>query len=175
MIIVEFGQQRQRLEYPKDVISFNELLVLFRAGFRISFDLFEFDVFFLDEKLNSQSIVDLRRSKVQPRFRISIKSWKSSIPISSTENSTEKLVMEEFDNLSILTNTVRFRFCSSNEYRLAFQLHCNCPVSEITKSNRMTCRTIFSCLTFDSIELHRSNQSKQKVNEIYRYEENRQV
>lgn len=83
-IIVEFGEQRQRIFSRKTNFTVKQLFALFSDVFHVEFDSLNFDLFLFDEKLSTMREVNLKTCKIYPRFRIDPK------------NHDEKQKLDEF-------------------------------------------------------------------------------
>lgn len=72
-IIVEFGQQRQRLKLDKDFFTIKQLLDLFSTNFQREINLDGFDITFLNGKLNDKTTIDFCHFENYQRFTIQSK------------------------------------------------------------------------------------------------------
>ncbi|UJR36085.1 hypothetical protein I4U23_028821 [Adineta vaga] len=85
MIIVEFGQQRQRLKLKKHIFTINELLELFSKTFQKVFDLKQYEILLSNQRIDSTKIFNFHQLDNFQRFKIQLNS-KTSTKIDSDEN-----------------------------------------------------------------------------------------
>jgi hypothetical protein len=72
IIIVEFGQQRQRLKLNKFYFTINELLKLFSQTFNISFNLKKYEILLSNKRLDSMINLDFTQLDKYQRFKIQL-------------------------------------------------------------------------------------------------------
>jgi len=72
IIIVEFGQQRQRLKLNKFYFNINELLKLFSQTFNISFNLKKYEILLSNKRLDSMINLDFTQLDKYQRFKIQL-------------------------------------------------------------------------------------------------------
>jgi len=72
IIIVEFGQQRQRIKLNKFDFTINELLELFSRTFHIIFDLQKYEILLFNKRLDSITHLDFTQLENYQRFKIQL-------------------------------------------------------------------------------------------------------
>ncbi|CAF4676740.1 unnamed protein product [Rotaria sp. Silwood1] len=73
IIIVEFGQQRQRIKLNKIYFTINELLELFSQTFQKLIDLKKYEIFLFNKQLDSMTHIDFSQLNNYQRFKIKLK------------------------------------------------------------------------------------------------------
>lgn len=86
MIIVEFGQQRQRLKLNKFSFSINELIELFSRTFNISFNLKKYEILLFNKRIDSITNLNFTHLEIYQRFKIQY----IDSPISNNQNEIVK-------------------------------------------------------------------------------------
>jgi hypothetical protein len=79
IIIVEFGQQRQRLKLKRFDFNINELLKLFSQTFKISFNLNKYQILLFDKPLDSMTKLDFIPLDNYQRFKIQLNTNRDEI------------------------------------------------------------------------------------------------
>jgi len=72
IIIVEFGQQRQRIKLNKFYFTINELLELFSQTFHILFNLKKYEILLSNKRLDSMTNFDFTQLNKYQRFKIQL-------------------------------------------------------------------------------------------------------
>lgn len=80
-IIVELGQQRQRIKLTKVCFTFDELVELFCQMFQIKFDLKKYEIFHFDKRLNSITSIDFSQLDNYQRFKIQSNTSQNNVVI----------------------------------------------------------------------------------------------
>ncbi|CAF3548420.1 unnamed protein product [Rotaria sordida] len=72
IIIVEFGQQRQRIKLNKIYFTINELLELFSQTFQNLINLKKYEIFLFNKRLDSMTNIDFSQLNNYQRFKIKL-------------------------------------------------------------------------------------------------------
>ncbi len=72
IIIVEFGQQRQRIKLNKFYFTINELLELFSQTFHITFNLNKYEILLFNKRIDYMTNLDFTRLEKYQRFKIQL-------------------------------------------------------------------------------------------------------
>ncbi len=97
IIIVEFGQQRQRLQLNKFYYNLNELFELFSRTFQTKFNSQKYDILLFNNRLDSMTNLDFTQLDNYPRFKIQLNNKQIS-SYSSANEMVNKLSMKKRNN-----------------------------------------------------------------------------
>ncbi|CAF0823715.1 unnamed protein product [Adineta steineri] len=101
IIIIEFGQQRQRIKLNKYLFNINELLEIFSKTFQISFNLNKYDILLFNKRLDLLTKLDFTQLNNYQRFKIQINNNNQTDKCHSSTVKSE----DEFTSLKQRINT----------------------------------------------------------------------
>ncbi|CAF4127938.1 unnamed protein product [Rotaria socialis] len=114
-IIIELGQQRQRIKLNKVYFTLQELIELFSQVFQMKFDLQTYEILLSHKRLDSMTRIDFTQYNNYQRFKIQLKNNRTtelSNTIYSDKNEIASLkqrlniVSNEIQNIALLINSI---------------------------------------------------------------------
>ncbi|CAF1965049.1 unnamed protein product [Rotaria magnacalcarata] len=118
-IIIELGQQRQRIKLNKAYFTLQELIELFSQVFQMKFDLQKYEILLYNIQLDSMTSIDFTQFNNYQRFKIQLKNNRTtelSNTIYSDKNEIASLkqrlntVSNEIQNIALLINSIRTNY-----------------------------------------------------------------
>ncbi|CAF1154624.1 unnamed protein product [Rotaria sordida] len=165
IIIVEFGQQRQRIKLNKIYFTINELLELFSQTFQNLINLKKYEIFLFNKRLDSMTNIDFSQLNNYQRFKIKLNNNRTIEQIDSFNQNDLYSSLMICDRNEITSLKQRLNKVSMKVAEIDFLIN----------SIHTNCKNLMKTLIDEdnqTIDLHKSSNSSLTENAIHQSNQN---